>query len=116
MLELEGTLVFSSRHKISGFDFTTTIDWQGSDVEMYVKIRPGLDHFLAEVGRHYEVVVFTSSPKSIADAIIDRIDKNAVIQHRLYRDKCLSLNQVYYLKDMRKLNRDASNVVFVDVI
>ena len=68
------------------------------------------------MGKLYEVVVFTSSPQAVADPILDYIDKNSVIKYRLYRDRCLNLNQIYYLKDLRKLNRDLSKLIFVDVI
>ena len=101
---------------MKGCNFVANLDLEGIQIELYIKARPGLQQFLTEMSRLYELVVFTSSPKAIADGILKHIDKSGLIKHRLYRDKCLNLNQVYYLKDMRKLNRDPSNVVFVDVI
>ena len=60
-------------------------------------------------------MVFTNNHKTVADTIIDHIDKKKLIAHRLYRNNCLNLNKIYYLKDLRKLNRNLSQVVFIDV-
>ena len=72
--------------------------------------------FLAEMGEIYEIILFTSCQEEYANAILSRISKPGQIKHRLFREKCLNLNLTFYFKEMHKLNRDPTKVVFVDVI
>jgi CTD small phosphatase-like protein 2 len=68
------------------------------------------------MSRMYELVLFTASQKQYADKIIDQIDPKHRISHRLYRDHCIIVNKVYYLKNLKILGRDLKNVVLIDVI
>lgn len=70
---------------------------------------------LQELSRVFEIVVFTSSHKNYADAILDYIDRNRqLIHHRLYREHCLNCGEDVYIKDLRILGRDLRQVVIVD--
>lgn len=47
--------------------------------------------------------------------IIDYLDpKGQYVSHRLFRDHCHKTNEGFYVKDLRILNRDLSNVLLVD--
>ena len=48
-------------------------------------VRPGADTFLREMSEIYEVVIFTAAMQDYADWVLDQIDKNKYITHRLYR-------------------------------
>ncbi|GLJ15266.1 hypothetical protein SUGI_0249780 [Cryptomeria japonica] len=52
----------------------------------HVMKRPGVDNFLSELAKIYEVVVFTEAPKKDADVFLDKFDVNRYIDRRLYRD------------------------------
>lgn len=56
--------------------------------QYFVSKRPGLDQFLHEMAKHYELVVFTAGTQEYADEVLDRIDKDGLISHRLYRQHC----------------------------
>ena len=64
----------------------------------------------------YELVVFTASQKQYADKVIAEIDPKKRISHVLYRDHCLIINKVYYLKNLKILGRDLKQAVLVDVL
>ncbi len=49
------------------------------------RIRPGCDKFLREMSQLYEVVIFTAAMQDYADWVLDSIDKNKYITHRMYR-------------------------------
>ena len=54
----------------------------------YFLLRPGVINFLEEISKLYEIIIFTSSPKSYADSILNKIDvDNKFISHRLYKDQ-----------------------------
>ena len=65
--------------------------------------------------KHYQILAFTASERSYADAILDEIDpERKLIQYRLYREHCFKLDSKIYAKDLRVLGRDLSRVVLVD--
>lgn len=59
-------------------------------------------------------MIFTASTQAYADPIIDHIDPNKVIQHRLYRESCSFIRNQIFVKDLRVLGRDLANIVLVD--
>ena len=63
----------------------------------------------------YEIVIFTAGVKKYADAILAKIDSKGWISHRLYREHCVVVNKSYYLKNLRILGRNISNIIMVDV-
>ena len=84
-------------------------------LEISVNIRPYALTFLRKMAEIFEIVIFTASVKSYADAILDEIDpEGTLITHRLYRQHCHCLNENLYVKDLRILNRDLAKVVLVD--
>ena len=61
------------------------------------------------------MIIFTSSNKSYADPILDRIDPDhRLIHHRLYRENCIEYSEDFYIKDLRILDRDIKNIIIVD--
>ena len=80
----------------------------------YVAKRPYLDEFLTEMQKHFEILIFTAGTKDYADQVIDKIDaKKQLISHRLYRNHCTDLNNMY-LKDLSKIGRPAKDTILVD--
>lgn len=64
----------------------------------------------------YEIVIYTTNIKEYAEAVLKHIDKKKRISHVLFKEKCLNLNKIHFLKSLRVLGREADNVVFIDVI
>lgn len=52
---------------------------------MYIEPRPLAKEFLKAVGQIFTVYVYTAGKKSYADAVLDIIDTEKVIQKRFYR-------------------------------
>jgi CTD small phosphatase-like protein 2 len=79
-------------------------------------IRPYTRECLEMVNKDFEVVVFTASHKWYADVILDYIDpERKLIQHRLYRDRCIKTTDNVYIKDLRVFkNRDMKDMILVD--
>ena len=67
------------------------------------------------MGKFFEIIIFTSSYRYYADAILNTIDKDRkLIHHRLYRQHCILYDEDVYLKDLRVLGRDLKDVIIVD--
>lgn len=58
---------------------------QNEEDSVYYLIRPGTIKFLNELSRYYELVIFTAAMPDYADWIMDNIDRNGLVKHRLYR-------------------------------
>ncbi|KAH9251028.1 hypothetical protein BASA81_011088 [Batrachochytrium salamandrivorans] len=76
--------------------------------------RPGLDQFLAEASKRYELVCFTAGIEAYAKVLMDEIDpENKYFRHRLYRNHCVEVGGSF-VKDLSVLNRPMERCVLVD--
>ncbi|KAF2755517.1 hypothetical protein EJ05DRAFT_513023 [Pseudovirgaria hyperparasitica] len=76
--------------------------------------RPGLDYFLRYLCQYYEIVVFTSLPRTSAEPIVAKLDPlRLAIAWPLYREGTRYENGEY-IKDLSYLNRDPSKVILID--
>ena len=48
-------------------------------------VRPGTEEFLEQMSKYYEIVIFTAATQDYADWVLDKIDPEHHISHRLYR-------------------------------
>lgn len=64
----------------------------------------------------YEIVIYTTNIKEYVDNVLLNIDPKKRISHVLYKEKCLNLNKVHYLKSLKALGRNPDKVIFIDVI
>jgi CTD small phosphatase-like protein 2 len=114
VLDLDETLVHCTLHPTERHDVTFAVPFQGEDFKVYVRKRPHFDKFVEEVGRKFEVVIFTASQQVYADRLLDILDPERTwSKHRLFRDSCLPVLG-NYLKDLNILGRDLSKAVIVD--
>ena len=94
-------------------DLDETIISYKNDKRIYIT-RPGLNKFLTEISKIYEIILFTSAKQEYADSIINQIDKNKIyFEKRLYRQHNLIINNSF-IKDLSKLERDLSKVLIID--
>lgn len=97
VLDLEDVLVHKEWSRAKG--------WQ-------VMKRPGVEPFLLEMGKRYEVVVYTDEPAMYADPVINKIDPHRAVLYRLYRQETQYHNGKH-VRDLSKLNRDLRQVLFI---
>ena len=103
-----------------GLEYTLVLDLDETLIHFDPKIRtyrprPGAMMFLREMSKYFEIVVFTAGLKDYADWIINDMDKQGFINHRLYRDHTKHKNGVY-VKDLSKLGRDLRKIIIIDNI
>ena len=79
-------------------------------------LRPGVEKFLEEVSKNFEVGIFTAAAPEYADAVIDYLDpQRKYIKFRLYRNNCTNVGDLLKVKDLRILkNINIKNIVLVD--
>jgi RNA polymerase II subunit A small phosphatase-like protein len=80
---------------------------------VYVAKRPGVDEFLIEMAKHYEIVIYTASLNKYADPLLDLLDPHNVIRARLFRESCV-FYEGNYVKDLSLLDRDLSSTIIID--
>eukprot|EP00163_Fabomonas_tropica_P007767 TRINITY_DN17440_c0_g2_i1.p1 TRINITY_DN17440_c0_g2~~TRINITY_DN17440_c0_g2_i1.p1 ORF type:complete len:497 (-),score=95.10 TRINITY_DN17440_c0_g2_i1:403-1893(-) len=81
--------------------------------EVRVWKRARVDQFLEQLAEFAEIVVFTASQPEYANPLLDVIDYNHIISHRLCRDQCTNTD-IGYIKDLSLLGRPLSRVVILD--
>ena len=79
----------------------------------YVQVRPFADYFLTEMGKYFEIVIFTSAEEDYANLVLKELDKRNIISHKLYRKHTNQSNGVF-LKDLSKLGRDIKKICIID--
>lgn len=76
--------------------------------------RPGLDAFLEEASKHYDVYVFTAGLEAYGKPILDALDpKGTLLAGRFFRESCAQRKGMF-LKDLRVVRQDLSRVILVD--
>lgn len=80
---------------------------------VYVTKRPGVDTFLLEMSKHYEIIIYTASLNKYADALLNLLDTNRVIRTRLFRESCVYY-EGNYIKDLALLNRPLDQTIIID--
>ncbi|KAH0792337.1 NLI interacting factor-like phosphatase family protein [Histomonas meleagridis] len=114
VLDLDETLVHSSFQETKNPDYSFLLNvGNGTEVPVSVNIRPGAKEFLKTLGSLFELVIFTASCKPYADQVINFIDEDHNIKHRLYRDSCTEYGG-HFVKDLSRLNRKLEKVIIVD--
>ncbi|EGZ05719.1 hypothetical protein PHYSODRAFT_551168 [Phytophthora sojae] len=80
-----------------------------------VNKRPGLDRFLEEAAKHYDVYVFTAGLEAYGKPILDALDpKGNLFAGRFFRESCQQRKGMF-LKDLSVVRGgDLSRVILVD--
>ena len=114
VLDLDETLVHSQFQPFDvPCDITLQIELEDELHDIHVMVRPGVKEFLENMGKIYEIVIFTASVSKYADPLLDIIDKEKYCKFRLFREHCTPINTCY-VKEIKKLGRDLKDVVIVD--
>ena len=117
ILDLDETLIHSMFEKNQASDLKIAIHLtKNSIIEISVNIRPYALSFLEEMSKIYEIVIFSSSHQSYANAILNVMDtNNKFITYRVFRDNCVVAQDGSLMKDLRIFaNRDLKDIVIVD--
>ena len=88
----------------------------GDIIEAGINVRPYAIEALEELSKHFEIIVFTASHSCYANVVLDHLDpQNKYIQHRLFRENCVTTEEGLYIKDLRIFaNRNLKDLVIVD--
>lgn len=98
VLDLDETLVHSSFMPIKNPDFVVPVLIDNHSHNVYVLKRPGVNEFLEALGSMYEIVVFTASLAKYADPVLDVLDSQRVVKHRLFREACVKHKEGNFVK------------------
>jgi len=113
VLDLDETLLHSSFKSIQHADYVVPVEIEYHWHNVYVIKRPGVDNFLKKMGELYEIVVFTASLSKYADPVLDKLDVNRVVSHRLFRESCYN-HKGNYVKDLSQLGRPMTDTIILD--
>ena len=85
-----------------------------NEQEGVVRIRPGVTEFLKEIGKIYELIVFTTAIQEYADLLIDAIEEDKIyFDHRLYREHAIIIDNDF-VKDLTRIGRPLDKIIIID--
>ena len=114
VLDLDETLVHSQFQPFDvPSDITLKIELEDELHDIHVLVRPGVKEFLENMGKIYEIVIFTASVSKYADPLLDILDKEKNCKYRLFREHCTPINTCF-VKEIKKLGRELKDIVIVD--
>jgi len=61
VLDLDETLIHANMDDENPYDFKVSINDKGRVFDIYIDMRPFVKEFIAEVSKHFEVVIFTAA-------------------------------------------------------
>ena len=103
---MDETLIHTSEIMMKGYEIKVPFkSLQGKVISGYVNVRPYAKEIIKNMSKYFDVLVFTAGNQCYADPILDYIDPERKIQHRLYRDSCTMVNNQLFVKDLRILGR-----------
>lgn len=91
----------------------TLVHYYEANGEGNYRIRPGCEKFLKEMSEFYEVCIFTAAMQDYADWVLNELDKNKYITHRMYRQHA-SPNGYVFVKDLSRTGRPLARTIIVD--
>ncbi|CAK78867.1 unnamed protein product (macronuclear) [Paramecium tetraurelia] len=91
----------------------TLVHYQELVDEGQFLVRPFAQQFLKDMSKFYEIVIFTAAQQDYADFILDLIDEDKSITHRLYRQHTTLVKNTY-VKDIQKIGRDIKKTIIID--
>ena len=72
----------------------TLVYYVDEESREYVQVCPYDDYFLTEIGKYFEIVIFTAADEDYADIVLNELDKNNAIDYKLYRKHTEQINGV----------------------
>ena len=79
-----------------------------------LRVRPGINEFLDEIGKLYELIVFTTATQDYADVLIDAIEEDKIyFEHRFYREHSTIIDNDF-VKDLSRIGRPLDKIIIVD--
>ena len=122
ILDLDETLVHSSFYPFNSddddnknsFDIFFTILFNQKYYDVYVLLRPYFTQFINKMSKIFNIYIFTASIKAYAEPLLIKLDKNNLIQKKLYRESCTLSEDKKYIKDLNTLNENLKNVILLD--
>jgi len=118
ILDLDETLIHSNFENFKNNDKGKLLEFTHQNViytfELFV--RPGLQDFLHNMSKSFEIFIFTASKREYADRVLDHIDPDKkYISHCFYREDCIGIKDKIFVKDLSILsNRSLENIIMLD--
>jgi Dullard-like phosphatase family protein len=91
----------------------TLVHYVEEEEKAYVQVRPYAEYFLSEMSKYFEIVIFTAASEDYANIVLQGLDKNNSVSHKLSRRHTNQENGIL-LKDLSKLGRDITKICIID--
>jgi len=103
IFDMDETLIHCNEDVTIKSDYYVTINYPSGQTRMAgINVRPYAREILKELGKHFEIIVFTAGHSYYAIPVLTAFDPlNELIDHRVYRDNCIVTAEGDHMKDLR---------------
>lgn len=95
-------------------DHVVSLVCEDIEGEVAIRKRPYFDAFLEQACQDYEVILFTAGHEEYASRVLDVVDADHKITHRLFRQSTVTYRGQGFVKDLSRLGRDMRRIVLLD--
>jgi len=113
LIDLDETLVHSQFKQVKKPDYTIPVDIEGRLCNIFVLKRPGAEHFLQQLSKYYELVIYTASLSKYAEPLMAKMDTGGWCSYLLFREHCTFVNGVF-VKDLSLCGRNLKDTLIID--
>jgi len=106
------SLIFNTLQPLEDADFIINVEVDEIVYQVHVKKRPGIEKFLSEVAKDYEIIIWTSRAQYV-NSCIDQIDTQKVVSYRLFREHCKKVDDGV-VKDISLIGRPLKRTILID--
>ena len=105
------TLILGLEETLINFKFVPT---NNKGISGLLKFRPGVNSFLSEMKKYFELIVFSLYPQKIGEYLINTLEKKEkFFDYRFYVQHA-TVNENEFVKDLRKIGRPLDRMIIVD--
>jgi len=105
------TLILGLEETLINFKFGSS---NNNGISGTLRFRPGVNYFLSEIKKYYEIIVFSLYPKKIGDYLIDALErKEKYFDYRLFVQHCIVVENEF-VKDLKRIGRTLDKIIIVD--
>ena len=108
------SLVLGLENNLINYKYNSNYNFNRSGVSGIIELRPGLIHFLSEMKKYFELIIFTLYSQKVGDYIINYIEqKEKYFDFRFYVQHSVIIDNEF-TKDLKRIGRALDKIIIVD--
>ena len=105
------TLILGLEETLINFKFGSS---NNNGISGILRFRPGVNYFLSEIKKYFEIIAFSLYPQKIGDYLINALEKKEkYFDYRFFVQHCIIVENEF-VKDLKRIGRPLDKIIIVD--